>query len=243
MFKKDDQSKEIITNLNAEGRTVDMLGRLVNATGYLIDEAGNIVKYVDGGQRKIMFHFWEIMYQEPPKLFEFTEFDIRWIQGNLNHDVTQNPRHDDEFDLDGRLINTMGYLIDTQGNIVDQHDKLVFRKEILTNAYGQDARIPAVFTKKGLLKGIRNEEPAESDPDRNRIVHGGKPGVAAAKPGNTTNNTSGPGVNDTTNANSNVQDMSKQGLGIGAMNSSAVFSDHSGLARNQSTHSVISNKN
>ena len=51
---------------------------MVNATGYLIDEAGNIVRYTKG-EREIMFYFWEIMYQEPPKLFEFTEFDIGWI--------------------------------------------------------------------------------------------------------------------------------------------------------------------
>lgn len=78
MFRKDDQSKDIILEENADKKTVDMLGRLVNATGYLIDDAGNIVKYVDK-ERKIMFYFWEILFQEPPKLFEFTEFDIRWI--------------------------------------------------------------------------------------------------------------------------------------------------------------------
>lgn len=59
------------------------------------------------------------MFQEPPKIFDFTEFDIKWIMGSLDRDVTKNPRHDDAFDLNGRMINTLGYLIDAAGNIVD----------------------------------------------------------------------------------------------------------------------------
>ena len=112
-----------------------------------------------------MFNFWEIMYNEPPKIFKFTEWDINWIKGNLDRDITKNPRHDDVYDLDGRLINSLGYLIDTQNNIVDQHGRLVFRREILTRAFGQDARIPRIFTSNVLLKpktGLetdRNETP------------------------------------------------------------------------------------
>jgi hypothetical protein len=52
------------------------------------------------------------MYNEPPKIFLFTEFSLNWIRGNLNHDVTRNPKHDDEYDLDGRKINSMGYIVD-----------------------------------------------------------------------------------------------------------------------------------
>ena len=57
---------------------------------------------------------------------------MRWIQGRLDRDVTKNPRHDDEYDLEGRPINTMGYLVDRAGNVIDQNGKVVFRKEILT---------------------------------------------------------------------------------------------------------------
>lgn len=118
-FKKDDASKEIILETDADGKMIDMKGRHVNATGYLIDNHGNIIKYWNkkkdskkGDHTHIMFNFWEIMFQEPPKIFKFTEFDINWIKGNLKHDVTKNPKHDDEYDLEGRMINTMGYLID-----------------------------------------------------------------------------------------------------------------------------------
>lgn len=52
------------------------------------------------------------MYNEPMKLFPFTEFSIHWIKGHCAKDVTLNPRHDDEHDDEGKRINTMGYLID-----------------------------------------------------------------------------------------------------------------------------------
>ena len=97
------------------GKTVDMRGRLVNASGYLIDEKGNIVTE----KGRVVFNFWEILFQEPPKLFEFTEFDIGWIKGTLDRDVTKNPLHDDEYDLEGRKINTMGYLTDINDNVID----------------------------------------------------------------------------------------------------------------------------
>lgn len=121
-----------------------------------------------------MFNFWEIMYNEPPKIFKFTEWDINWIKGNLDRDVTKNPRHDDMYDLDGRLINSLGYLIDTQHNIVDQHGRLVFRREILTRAYGQDARIPRIFTSDHLLKpkAGRETDRNETPDSRNQIIYG-----------------------------------------------------------------------
>ena len=77
------------------------------------------------------------MYDEPMKIFEFTEFSLNWIKGHLDRDVTQNPKHDDEFDLDGRRINSMGYLIDRVGNVVDVFGgNIVFKKEILECKFG-----------------------------------------------------------------------------------------------------------
>lgn len=113
------------------------------------------------------------MFQEPPKIFDYTEFDLKWIMGRLDRDVTKNPRHDDTFDLDGRMINSLGYLIDAAGNIVDQYGKVVFRKDILKNAFGQDARIPEVYTMGVLSKPINEDKGSETPPtNRNRILSG-----------------------------------------------------------------------
>jgi len=81
----------------------------VNANGYLIDIKGNIIDKHSG---QPLFKYYELMFQEPPKIFDFTEFDISWIKGRMNYDVTKNKRHNDEYDLDGRRINTQGYCID-----------------------------------------------------------------------------------------------------------------------------------
>lgn len=92
------------------------------------------------------------MYDEPMKIFEFTEFSVNWVKGNFDHDFTNDPNHDQKFDLDGRRINSMGYLIDEEGNIIDVFgDKIVFKKEILECKYGQDAEIPFIF-RSGKLK-------------------------------------------------------------------------------------------
>lgn len=80
------------------------------------------------------------------KIFDFTEFSINWIKGKLDHDVTQNPQHDDHFDLDGRPINKMGYLIDGLGNVIDTFQgNILFPREILERKYGQNAEIPYIF--------------------------------------------------------------------------------------------------
>jgi hypothetical protein len=39
----------------------------------------------------------------------------------------------------------MGYLINNDEAIIDQHGKEVFKADILTKMYGQDAQIPEVF--------------------------------------------------------------------------------------------------
>lgn len=110
-----------------------MLGRKVNSKGYLLDERGNIIDT----KGKVVWRSHELMYNEPPKIFPFTEFSMNWIRGNLGRDVTKNPKHNDEFDLDGRRINSMGYLTDHQENIIDIfRGNIVFRKEVLESRYG-----------------------------------------------------------------------------------------------------------
>ena len=133
---KEPDSKDIILRTDPKtGKAVDELGRRVNAAGYLIDNDGNIIN----NKGKVIWNFWELLYQEPQKIFTFTEFSMSWIKGNLDRDVTQNPRHDDVFDNDKRRINSLGYLIDYDGNIVDKYGKEVFRLPILSAAFRQDA--------------------------------------------------------------------------------------------------------
>lgn len=48
---------------------------------------------------------------------------------------------------------------------------MVFRKDILSNAYGQDAKIPEVFTKKGLLaQPLRHDLDLTPLSDENVII-------------------------------------------------------------------------
>lgn len=92
------------------------------------------------------------MYNEPMKLFPFTEFSIHWIRGHCTKDVTLNPRHDDEHDDEGKRINTMGYLIDGKDNILDVFNgNVLFKREVLEDRWGQEAEIPYVF-RSGQLK-------------------------------------------------------------------------------------------
>jgi hypothetical protein len=138
IFERNRQSKEIKfpdpvkKGLN-KNELCDERGRKVNPKGYLIDGRGNVIdKY-----GVLIWHSHELQFNEPPKIFPFTEFSIRWIQGLLDRDVTQNPKHDDERDLEGRSINAMGYLIDPNGNVVDIFSgNIVFKKEVLSEKYG-----------------------------------------------------------------------------------------------------------
>lgn len=51
--------------------------------------------------------------------------------------MTENPRHDDEYDLDGQKINSMGYLVDSKDNIIDRWSKnILFNKDILQDRFG-----------------------------------------------------------------------------------------------------------
>ena len=116
-LRKDDTSKEILVKIDKKtNRAVDDLGRPVNANGYLIDDTGNIINI----DNDIIWNFWELVHLEPPKIFSFTQFSLSWIKGRLERNVANfDPRDDELYDLDGRLINTAGYLIDRDENVID----------------------------------------------------------------------------------------------------------------------------
>ena len=92
------------------------------------------------------------MYNEPPKIFKFTQFSKLWISGYLDKDVTRNPAHDDKVDLNGDAINTMGYLINQNEDVVDVFNgNTIFRRDVLESRYGMEAELPKLFTM-GILR-------------------------------------------------------------------------------------------
>ena len=144
LFERHLHSKEIILGHTSQNKftSCDLRQRKVNSKGYLLDKPGNIIDK----SGKIIWRSHELMYNEPMKIFPFTEFSINWIMGNLDRDVKLNPRHDDEFDLNGRRINTMGYLIDHLDNVIDSFDgNVLFKRDILSSKWGMEAEIPYVF--------------------------------------------------------------------------------------------------
>ena len=158
-FRKNNNSKEIIiekknSSTNKTQKVlVDKLGKLVNQKGYLVDNLGNIVNK-DG---KIVFRKHTLLFNEPPKFFRFSEFSLNWILGAFNRDEMGTPLI--EFspylggyrDLEGRVVNSLGYLVDQEGNIVDQTGKIVMMKEILESYKEEWVQIPKVF-RAGVLK-------------------------------------------------------------------------------------------
>ena len=64
----------------------------------------------------------------------------------MHYDCTTNPKHDDEYDIDGRKINSVGYLIDNLDNIIDIfRGNTVFKNNILEKKYGQVSEIPYIY--------------------------------------------------------------------------------------------------
>ena len=135
---------------------VDTKGRRVNPAGYLVDTQGNIV--YKGGP-KIVFAAAQLMFNEPPKLFDFTRFDINDVQADggkrrtsqkprplLNRDINLSIS---DYGDDG--VNTCGYIIDDHGNILDRRSHgIVFRREVLDivrdfNGAMVQAELPLVF--------------------------------------------------------------------------------------------------
>jgi hypothetical protein len=103
---------------------VDKLDREVNSKGYLIDSEGNIISK----NKELIWNLNELYDDEPPKIFEFTEFSIDWILGKVNEDLRINPDKNIKYDKENRKINQLGYLIDENGNIIDTyHGKILFK--------------------------------------------------------------------------------------------------------------------
>lgn len=77
------------------------MNRQVNQKGYLIDEQGNIISK----SKDLIWRKNEIIDDEPPKFFDFSEFSINWILGKVNDDFRINPAKNLMSDLKNRKIN------------------------------------------------------------------------------------------------------------------------------------------
>merc|ERR1712070_803193 len=89
LVMKDEQSRDVKNA--ADWQACDANGVRVNPKGYLLDKTGNIVNK----RGDVIWRSHELMYNEPPKIFKFTQFSKLWIQGYLDRDVTLNQAHDD----------------------------------------------------------------------------------------------------------------------------------------------------
>jgi hypothetical protein len=89
---------------------------------------------------------------EFPKIFPFTKFNIKRVQGSFEMDPLGNPILErgpsgELLDRDGKRVNQRGYLVDKDGNVIDKMGKKMFEKEVLDS----EGEIPKVF-RTGLLK-------------------------------------------------------------------------------------------
>ena len=122
--------------------------------------------------------FWELLCQEPPKIFKFTQWSLDWIKGKIEAGKILGFEKNKDFlyDHDERMINTEGYLIDRNENILDQYGRIVFSNDLLAVKRGQDAMIPKVFTSSLLCKpdlgDIDNQKMTESERNSNQTTLG-----------------------------------------------------------------------
>lgn len=79
-FDKDAHGR--IIHKSSQQGLVDNLGRLVNEKGYLIDEQGNIIDITG----KKLWSKEHLKNGEFPKIFPFTKFNIKRVQGDLDVD-------------------------------------------------------------------------------------------------------------------------------------------------------------
>lgn len=77
-FEKD-QSGRIMPQ-NTEKGLVDTQGRIVNERGYLIDLNGNVIDNND----RLIWQRKDLKNGEFPKIFPFTKFNIKRIQGDFD---------------------------------------------------------------------------------------------------------------------------------------------------------------
>jgi len=86
LFEKDGNGM-IQPHKNKKGELCDMFGRLCTEKGYLADSAGNVTD-VNG---KLVWQKFELKGGEFPKIFPYTKFDIKQVQGDCDKTASGNP--------------------------------------------------------------------------------------------------------------------------------------------------------
>jgi hypothetical protein len=149
IFNKDPNGKIMPVTSKDGTQLQDNLGRRCNEKGYLVDRNGNVM---DDKTGRVWWLAKHLKNGEFPKIFPYTKFNIKSIQGEYDLDPHGNPaistdQNGNPVDRMHRAVNKRGYLVDRNGNIVDKRGKLMFDKAVLD----PDGEIPPVF-RTGLLK-------------------------------------------------------------------------------------------
>jgi hypothetical protein len=88
VFNKDGNHKIMLIQSKDGKNFEDNNGRLVNEKGYLIDRNGNII---DAENKKVWWLLKHLKHGEFPKIFPYTKFNIKNIQGDFDLDPLGNP--------------------------------------------------------------------------------------------------------------------------------------------------------
>ena len=140
-FERDEKGAEIVP---ASRR--DKLGRMVNATGFLVDEHGHLVD--KRGRRRLHRKQLEEDGGMPPlHTYDGERFNCEEVIGALDKDrngniIIRRDAKNQMIDKRGRLVNRRGYLVDKGGNVIDKAGKVMFRKDHLS----EDEEIPKIFS-------------------------------------------------------------------------------------------------
>lgn len=122
---------------------------MVSEQGYLINEYGDIVNR----KGSVLFTSSELKSGEFPKIFHFSHFEIKNIQGTYKKSPESKPilhtQPDGTVkDDNARLVNQRGYLTDEHGNIVDQGGNIMFEQELISS----ELKLPFVLSKRKLVR-------------------------------------------------------------------------------------------
>ena len=128
---------------------VDLGGHLVSEKGYLTNEDGDIVNR----KGAVVFSARDLKSGEFPKIFHFSRFELKNIQGTYKKNTENTPilftfPDGSLKDDNAKTVNQRGFLADDQGNIVDLHGNIMFENDLISN----ELKLPYVLSKRKLVR-------------------------------------------------------------------------------------------